>query len=86
MKIMTYTVKIEPDEGGKGFFAYFPVLPGCHTQGDTLEETIVAAREVLIGFLRVLKRQGETIPVERARKSPLSFGIPVRFSKTAVLA
>lgn len=86
MKILTYTVKIEPDEGGKGYVAYFPALAGCHTQGRTLEETIIAAREVLVGFLRVMKRQGKTIPAERARKSPLSFGIPVRVTKTAVLA
>lgn len=86
MKILTYTVKIEPDEDGKGYVAYFPALPGCHTQGKTLEETIAAAREVLVGFLRVMRRQKMTIPTERARKSPMSLGISVRLSGNTVLA
>lgn len=86
MKMLTYTVRIEHDEGGKGYVAYFPTLPGCHTQGKTLEETIAAAREVLVGFLRVLRKQGKTIPTERARKSPVSLGISVRMSKNSVLA
>ncbi|OHA18853.1 MAG: hypothetical protein A3C08_02930 [Candidatus Taylorbacteria bacterium RIFCSPHIGHO2_02_FULL_47_18] len=86
MKILTYRVRIEPDEGGRGYIAYFPALPGCHTQGHTLEETIAAAREVLVGFLRVMKRQGKTIPVERIKKSPLSFGLSVRLSRNSVLA
>lgn len=86
MKISTYTVKIEQDEGGKGFIARFPALSGCHTQGKTLEKTIVAAREVLVGFLRVMKKQGKEIPIERIKKTPLSFGIPVRMSRQLVTA
>ena len=39
MKGGTYTVKIEPCEEG-GFWAYFPALPGCHTQGETIEEVL----------------------------------------------
>ena len=86
MKISTYTVKIDRDDGNKGFVAYFPALPGCHTQGKTLEETIAASREVLVGFLRVMKKQGKEIPTERPKKTPLSFGISVRMSKQLIAA
>ncbi len=37
MKIHQFTVVIEPDEDA--FHAYVPALPGCHTLGDTVEET-----------------------------------------------
>jgi len=31
-----FTVVIEPDE--RGFHAFAPALPGCHTFGDTIDE------------------------------------------------
>jgi predicted RNase H-like HicB family nuclease len=36
-KILTYKTIIEKD--GKYFHGYAPSLPGCHTQGKTVEET-----------------------------------------------
>lgn len=59
----TYTVHIEPAEEG-GYVAFFPALPGCHTQGETLEEVIAMARGALNGCLAWLKAHGDPIPVE----------------------
>jgi len=39
LQILTYTVRIEPAEGG-GRDIYVPALPGCVTQGDTYEEAV----------------------------------------------
>ena len=37
-KNFSYSVYYEQAPGG-GYVAFVPALPGCHTQGETLEET-----------------------------------------------
>ena len=61
-KTLTYMLTAEayPDEGG--YLASFPALPGCHTWGDTFEEAIKNAEEVLIGYLEALRKNGQSIP------------------------
>jgi predicted RNase H-like HicB family nuclease len=61
---VTYTVHIEPAEEG-GYVAFFPALPGCFTQGETLEEVITMAKDVLAGYLECLTSHGDPIPVEK---------------------
>jgi predicted RNase H-like HicB family nuclease len=66
----TYTVVIhpaDPDEGG--FWAEVPSLPGCNSQGRTYEETVDNTRQAITGYLRMLLRTGETIPVEKQPRS-----------------
>ncbi len=60
-----YTVIIIPDEEEGGYIASVPALPGCHTQGETLEEAISNAREAIEGYLLSLKDLGRPIPEER---------------------
>ena len=38
-KIYNYTVILEKESDG-GYHAFCPILKGCHSQGDTFEETI----------------------------------------------
>ena len=59
----TYTVILEPERDG-GFHAFCPVLKGCHTQGDTLEEALQNMREAIDLYLESLLDHGEPIPVE----------------------
>ena len=73
----TYTIRIEPAEEG-GYVASVPAVPGCHTQGETLAETISNIEEALIGFLEVIVERGERMPVERESKQPITFSIQVR--------
>lgn len=49
--ILTAIVRPEPDVGG--YSASIPALPGCHTQGETLEEVCTNLREVAEGWLAV---------------------------------
>lgn len=42
----------EAEEGG--YWAEVPALPGCFTQGETLDELTVNAREAIEGCLEVL--------------------------------
>ncbi len=51
---MTYkaTIIIEKDEDG--YYAYAPELAGCHSQGDTLDETLANIREALALYLETM--------------------------------
>lgn len=57
------TVVIEPD--GELFHAYVPALPGCHTFGTTIDETIANIREAMSLYIETLVEDGEPIPVEQ---------------------
>ena len=48
---LTAIVRPEPDAGG--YSASIPALPGCHTQGETLEEVRANLREAAEGWLAV---------------------------------
>ena len=47
---MKIKVRIHEAEEG-GFWAEVPALPGCMSQGETLDETIANVREAILGWL-----------------------------------
>ncbi len=49
---MKLKVLIHPAEEG-GYWAEAPALPGCVSEGDTLEETLINIREAAEGWLEV---------------------------------
>lgn len=59
-----YAVLLVPDHEDGGYVVRVPVLHGCHTQGDTLEEALQNAREAIGLYLEDLEACGEPIPVE----------------------
>lgn len=63
MKVLNYTVKVHAAEEG-GFWAEVPALPGCLTQGETLDEVTSMAKDAIEGYLASLVSHGEQIPVE----------------------
>lgn len=54
--VLTAIVRPEPDTGG--YSASIPALPGCHTQGETLEEVRANLREAAEGWLAVAHEDG----------------------------
>lgn len=60
---MQYTVLIHPAEEG-GFWAEMPALPGCFTQGNTIEETLKNAGEAIESHLVGLREEGQEVPDE----------------------
>lgn len=58
-----FNVIYEPDEEG-GYIVFAPVLPGCHSQGDTLEEARKNIQEAVEVYLLSLKDSKEDIPKE----------------------
>ena len=63
---LTAIVRPEPDAGG--YSASIPALPGCHTQGETLEEVRANLREAAEGWLAVAYEDG--LAREAAGESP----------------
>ena len=49
--VLTAIVSLEPEAGG--YSASIPALPGCHTQGETLDEVRANLREAAEGWLAV---------------------------------
>ncbi|MBI4322617.1 MAG: type II toxin-antitoxin system HicB family antitoxin [Chloroflexi bacterium] len=70
-----YTLLITPDEEEGGYVVSVPALPGCNTEGETIEEAISNAREAIEGYLLSLKDLGRPIPEER--KHPQAIVIEV---------
>ena len=63
-QIFSYSIFYEAaDEGG--YVAIAPSLPGCHTQGDTLEEAEKNIKEAIEVYLESLTDENEPIPLER---------------------
>jgi predicted RNase H-like HicB family nuclease len=66
MKERTYSVLLEPEEGG-GYAVTVPSLPGCFTQGATVEEALERAAEAIRVHIAGLRSDGEAVPEERER-------------------
>jgi len=66
----------EPDE--IGYTVNVPSLPGCITEGNTVEDALENAREAIALYIEALRSTGETLPngdeivtsVEVAASSP----------------
>ena len=55
--VQKYAVVIHEDPEG-GFWAEVPALPGCYSQGETVDELKHNIREAIAGVLEVLREQG----------------------------
>lgn len=57
-----FTILLTPDEDFGGFVVEVPALPGCVTQGNTLEEAKKNAKEAVELYLETLHERGLSIP------------------------
>lgn len=58
---MQYPIFVHPDDDG-GYRSEVPSLPGCASQGDTLDETIRNTREAIEQWLAYMRDKGESAP------------------------
>ncbi|MGY4687843.1 type II toxin-antitoxin system HicB family antitoxin [Petrotoga sp. DB-2] len=63
MKILSYRILLKKEAEG-GYTVIVPVLPGCVTYGDTIEEAIKMAKEAIQLYIESLQEHGEEIPTE----------------------
>jgi antitoxin HicB len=59
-----YTVQIIPEEDGRGYYVTVPALPGCFSQGRTIEEAKRNAQKAILLHVRSLRADGLDVPVE----------------------
>ena len=60
-----YTIILHPDTEEGGHTVTVPALPGCVTQGETLEEAITMAKDAIRLHVETLIAYGEPVPEER---------------------
>ncbi len=63
MKILNYKILLKKEPEG-GYTVFVPSLPGCITYGETIDESIINAREAIKLYIESLKFHGEDIPTE----------------------
>ena len=63
LRNLSYTVTLRPTEEG-GYFVSVPALPGCFTQGETVEEALAMAADIIHAWVESLIKDGESVPVE----------------------
>jgi antitoxin HicB len=57
-----FTIRpLSEDEGG-GYLIEFPDLPGCMSDGETIEEAIVHGIEAMRGWIEAMRAEGHPIP------------------------
>jgi len=63
MRVYAFRTIIEPDENNT-FHGYVPLLPGCHTYGETIQKTRKNLNEAIKCHLQGLLKDGESVPRE----------------------
>ncbi len=82
--ILTYRTIIQKD--GKYYHGFVPALPGCHTQGVTIEETQENLREAITGYLISLRKHHEPIPQEEGFESVETFDLTRLFPEKKIFS
>ncbi len=59
-----YTIELYPDKEEGGYTVLVPALPGCVSQGETVDECLARIKEAIEGYLECLREDGKPIPVE----------------------
>ena len=60
----SFTILLEPNEPD-GYLVTCPALPGLVTEGDTLDEAYMMAKDAICGYLESLIAHGEPIPEDK---------------------
>lgn len=70
-KAITYNVVIEPQIEG-GYTVYVPDLPGCISEGRTINEAMAMIKDAITGYLAVQKEKGWKLPKVEHRQVSLA--------------
>jgi antitoxin HicB len=57
-----FTVRPLSKEEGDGYLVEYPDIPGCMSDGETIDEAIANGREALLDCMEVFKESGRKIP------------------------
>ncbi len=74
MKKHSYTVLLDRQPDG-GYHVFCPVLPGCHSEGDTVDEALKNVEEAIEVYIESLKAHGESVPEEHLLIKPMEIAV-----------
>ena len=55
-------ISILPTEEGVGYLIEFPDLPGCISDGDTIDDAIANGKDAILCWIETAKQYGDVIP------------------------
>ena len=78
MKYFTFEIVVEKEQDDPGYLAYSPTLPGCFSDGRTIEEAKKNIRTAIRQHLEVMLAKGLPIPQNEklVHVEELTVGIP----------
>lgn len=78
MRFYSFEVVIEREDEDEGYRAWSPSLPGCFSNGKTIEDAKRNMREAVTQHVTVLLAHGEPIPQNErlVHVEELAIGIP----------
>lgn len=59
-----YTIILQPDQEEGGYTVTVPALPGCITQGETVDEAVDMAKDAIRLHTEGLIADGQPVPTE----------------------
>lgn len=69
-----YTIILEHQPDG-GYHVSCPALPGCRTEGDSLDEALSNMKEAIELYIESLKAHGEDVPTEDLMFKPIEVAV-----------
>jgi antitoxin HicB len=57
-----FTLRPLPEDEGGGYLIEFPDLPGCMSDGETIEEAITNGVDAMRGWIAAMRAEGHPIP------------------------
>lgn len=78
MKFYSFQIVIAKEQEDEGYYAYSPGLPGCFSNGKTIEDTKHNIRVAIQQHVESLRTHGEAVPQsdELLHVEELSIGVP----------
>lgn len=73
--VRQYTIVLEPDTVEGGYTVTVPALPGCITQGESVEQCIERAREAIEGYIESLEADEQSIPEDTERPQMITIQV-----------
>jgi predicted RNase H-like HicB family nuclease len=78
VKFYTFSIVIEKEEDDEGYLAHSPTLPGCFSNGKTIEDARRNIREAIQQHIASLLAHGQPVPQNEklVQVEELTVGIP----------
>ena len=78
VRFYNFQIVIEKEEEDEGYLAYSPTLPGCFSNGKTIEEARRNVREAIQQHISSLLAHGQSVPQNErlVHVEELTVGIP----------